>query len=220
MPVLAILHSATVTVEPLRELATEVIPAAEIINFVDDSILRQLARNGGNLAEVEDRLAHYARFAQAAGAGAILVACSSVGELVEKLRRAVAIPVIRIDAAVAREAVDRGSRIGVATTLPTTLRPTTALLQAAARGRETPIVVEPLLVEGAFEKLVQGDPEGHDALLVPALMGLAGRVDVVVLAHVSMARVLPSLSNDSDPGRFLAGPHAALMQVKEALDRA
>lgn len=218
MATLAIIHTTTATVDTLKELAAEVVPGVQIINFVDDSILPQLARSGGNLIEIEERAISYARFAQAAGADAILEACSSIGELADKMQRAVKVPVVRIDAEMAKQAVSRGAKIGVAATLPTTLRPTTALLESAGRGKPVPISVEPLLVEGAYARLMAGDREGHDALLAEALAGLAERVDVVVLAQASMARVLPRLP-ESMRGRFLTSPRPAMERVKEVLSQ-
>ena len=63
MPKLAIIHTTPATVEPLKALAAEMLADCELVNFVDDSILPQLAKNGGNLFEVEERLIHYASFA-------------------------------------------------------------------------------------------------------------------------------------------------------------
>ena len=57
----------------------------QVINFVDDSILPQLAENGGNVSDVQDRLVSYARFAEQAGAHIILEAWSSVGELAGRI---------------------------------------------------------------------------------------------------------------------------------------
>src|SRR5215216_7449894 len=108
MPRLAIIHTTAATVDSLKALSAEVLPERELINFVDDSILPQLALSGGNLSEVEERLIHYARFAEQVGADVILEACSSVGELVPKMQAAVSIPIVRIDEAMAEEAVQRG----------------------------------------------------------------------------------------------------------------
>ena len=78
---LAIIHTTPATIEPLKALASEMLPDYEVVNFVDDSILPQLARNGGDIREVEERWTSYARFAEQGGADVILSACSSVGEL-------------------------------------------------------------------------------------------------------------------------------------------
>ena len=137
MPKLAIIHTTPATVDPMKALAAEMLPGSELVNFVDDSILPQLGQNGGNLADVEERLVHYARFAEQVGAHVILEACSSVGEVVAKMQSAVSIPIVRIDEAMAERAVQRGKRLGVAATLPTTLQPTARLLQAKAPHHST-----------------------------------------------------------------------------------
>lgn len=218
---LAVIHTTPVTVESLKALAAELLPGVAVVNFVDDSVLPQLAENGGEVAAVAPRLVQYARFAEEVGADAVLSACSSVGEVVAEMQRAVRIPVVRIDEAMAEEAVRCGGRVGVAATLPTTLHPTLALLESKAReaGREVglePHCLEPLCVEGAYARLLAGDREGHDALLVDALGSLAARVDMVVLAQASMARVLPELSGALRE-KFLTSPRLGMARVRDVL---
>lgn len=213
---LAIIHTTPATVEPMKALAAELLAGCDLNNFVDDSILPQLAQNGGNLADVEERLLHYARFAEQAGADVILEACSSVGELVHKMRAAVSIPVVRIDEAMSEEAVRRGARLGVAATLATTLQPTARLLRAKAQASGRQIEVTPLLIEGAYQKLMSGDREGHDDLLVEKLQELAQVTDAVVLAQASMARVLPRLPA-AEQDKFLVSPRLAMQQVKNII---
>src|SRR5262245_21433159 len=116
---LAIIHTTPVTVDTLKSLAGELLPGYQVINFVGDSILPQLAENGGKVDEVQDRLLAYAHFAEQQGADVILEACSSVGELVAKMRDEVSIPVVRIDDAMTEAAVQKGKRIGIAATLGT-----------------------------------------------------------------------------------------------------
>ena len=216
MTKIAIIHTTPATVEPLKALAVEMLGGCELVNFVDDSILPQLAANGANLADVEERLVHYARFAEQVGADVILEACSSVGELVSKMREAVSIPIVRIDEAMAEEAVQRGSRLGVAATLPTTLEPTTRLLRAKAASTGKVVTVTPLLIEGAYQKLISGDREGHDNLLIEKLQELARTTDVIVLAQASMARVLPSLPI-SDQGKIMSSPRLAMERVQNII---
>lgn len=216
MTKLAIIHTTSATVDSMKTLAAELLPNLELVNFVDDSILPQLGRNGGNLAEVEERLVHYARFAEKVGADVILEACSSVGELVPKMQSAVSIPIVRIDEAMVEQAVQRGEHIGVAATLRTTLQPTTRLLHAKAKEVDKEVEITPLLIEGAYQKLMVGDREGHDNLLVEKLQGLARTVDVVVLAQASMARVLPRLST-ADQEKILVSPRLAMERVKNVV---
>jgi len=217
MDKLAIIHTTAVTIEPLGALAAEMLPGWQVINFLDDSILPQLRESGGDLKEVAGRWLQYARFAEEVGAAAILSACSSVGELVPRAREVVAVPVVRIDEAMAAHAVARGEKVGGAATVRTTLEPTLRLLRASATAAGRTVALEPLLVDAAFQRLAAGDREGHDHLLAAALEELAGRNDVVVLAQASMARVLPALP-DSLQGRFLSSPRLAMEQVKRILE--
>lgn len=214
---LAIIHTTAVTIEPLNALAAEILPGWEVINFLDESILPQLRRSGGNLEEVAGRWLQYARYAEEAGAQLILSACSSVGELVPRARGSTSVPVERIDEAMAEEAVARGERVGVAATVQTTLEPTLRLLRAKAHAASRTVLFEPLVVDAAFQRLAAGDREGHDRLLAGALEELAGRNDVVVLAQASMARVLSALPN-SLQDRFLSSPRLGMQRVKRILE--
>jgi Asp/Glu/hydantoin racemase len=211
MKKLAIVHTTPVTVDSLKALAAEILPGYEVVNFVDDSILPQLRDNGGNLEEVEGRLTQYMQFAEQVGADIILNACSSVGELVAVAQQQVNVPIVRIDDAMAEEAVRRGHKIGVAATLKTTLRPTMDLVKSKAVG--TDFQIESLLVSEAYEWLIAGDKDGHDRVLAQALLEFAKTVDVVVLAQASMARVVANLPEDMQ-ARFLSSPRLGMERVK------
>ncbi len=213
---LAVIHTTTVTVDAIKSLAADIMPGTQVINFIDDSILPLLAENGGDVGAVEERLITYARFAEQSGADAILEACSSVDELVAAMRLNVSIPVVRIDEAMAERAVRSVSRIGVAATLGTTLRPTLALLRTKAQEAGREVELTPLLVSEAYRKLIAGDREGHDNTLAAALMMLAASVDLVVLAQASMARVL-QLMPDTLQSKFLSSPRLAVERVKETV---
>lgn len=213
---IAIIHTTPLTVEPLKALAGELMPGAEVVNFVDDSILPQLRRNGGDIGAVRERLLHYAQFAEQAGADVILNACSSVGEVVSHIRQHVSIPIVRIDEAMAEQAVQRGRRIGVAATLATTLNPTIQLVQNKAEAAGVSVEIVPLLADTAYQKLLAGDKAGHDAELAHALADLAASVDVVVLAQASMARVVAALPPDQRH-KCLSSPRLGMERVQAAL---
>ncbi|TVY08396.1 aspartate/glutamate racemase family protein [Paenibacillus cremeus] len=130
---LGVIHTTPVTVDVFKALAAELMPGCSVINFVDDSILPELALPGTKVESVQDKLVQYAKYAERAGADVILSACSSVGEAASAMCSSVSVPVIRIDDAMATEAIRQGTKIGVAATLETTLRPTIELLQQKAR---------------------------------------------------------------------------------------
>ena len=218
MPTLAIIHTTPATVASLKKLALETVPDLTIINFMDDSILPQLANNQGNLADVEERLISYARFAEQAGADIILEACSSVGEITKKMRRVVNVPVVRIDEAMAETVVKQEKKIGVAATLATTLKPTMKLLEEKAGLLGKQVHLMPCLIEGAYQRILNGDQAGHDKLLMDAFSNLLNDVDVVVLAQASMAGVAEKMAEENR-ARFFSSPLLAMNQVKTLLQQ-
>ncbi|MFC4599522.1 aspartate/glutamate racemase family protein [Cohnella hongkongensis] len=219
MKTLAIIHTTAVTVEPLAALARETMPGIRILHFVDDSILPRLAENGGDAGEFGERLCAYAGFAERQGADCILSACSSVGEAAADMQSRVAVPVVRIDEPMARLAVRRGPRIGVAATLNTTLRPTMRLLAGTAEQAGLSPQLTPVLCEAAYRKLAAGDKAGHDRELASALLKLAETSDAVVLAQASMARVVAGLP-EAVRDLFLSSPGPAMDRVAQLLGAA
>ncbi|MBS4205197.1 aspartate/glutamate racemase family protein [Lederbergia citrea] len=214
---LAIIHTTPVTVGSLKQLANEYLPGFDVINFVDDSILPQLAKNEGKIEEVQERLIQYAKYAEQVGAHTILNACSSVGEVVEKAREQLNIPIIRIDEPMAETAVDQGGKIGVVATLATTLNPTIKLLKATAEKYGKQVDIQAELAGEAYECLISGDRDGHDDVLVEVLLKLADETDVVVLAQASMARVIEKLPKQIQ-AKFLTSPRLGMEQVKRTME--
>jgi Asp/Glu/hydantoin racemase len=214
---LAIIHTTASTIEPLRSLVDEIIPSCEVVNFVDDSILPQLLDNDGDLGLVRERLISYAQFAQDVGADVVLEACSSVGEVVDDMASKVDIPIVRIDEAMSEKAVRKASHIGVAATLPTTLAPTRRLLEKKGQDLSESLNIEPLLIKDAFNLLLQGDLEAHDTLLVEGLTLLAEKVEIVILAQASMARVISRLPENLHE-KFLTSPRLAVEKARTLLE--
>jgi Asp/Glu/hydantoin racemase len=215
---LAIIHTTPVTIEPLKDLAARMIGDCEIINLVDDSILPQLAQNGGNVQEIADRWESYAKVAEQLGADCILNACSSIGELVTYTQQKVSTPIVRIDDAMAEFAVSNAKIIGVAATLETTLKPTLELLKQKAEKNEKNVEFEPILVASAYQKLLANDKEGHDSDLAAALRELAKKVDIVVLAQASMARVVSTFTPEEQT-HFVTSPELGMEAVKRTLQQ-
>ncbi|UYO06625.1 aspartate/glutamate racemase family protein [Paenibacillus sp. PSB04] len=213
---LSVIHTTPVTVGPLRDLAQQLMPGLRVINLVDDSILPELAENGGDVGAIAGRWRQYAHIAERQGADCILNACSSIGELCAAVRPEIAVPIVRIDEAMAEHAVRSAGTIGVAATLATTLGPTQRLLQQLAErlGREVRLVPE--VISSAYERLLAGDRQGHDEVLAETLARMAGTADIVVLAQASMARAVEGLPPE-ERSRFLTSPAFGMGRVREQL---
>jgi Asp/Glu/hydantoin racemase len=111
-----------------------------------------------------------------------------------------------------------GRKIGVIATLPTTLEPTSALIKAraAAQGREVEIVQQ--LCQGAFEAVAAGDTETHDRLVTAGLKELMPKVEVVVLAQASMARVVDALPAAEKTVPILSSPQLGVEAAKKMME--
>jgi hypothetical protein len=120
---------------------------------MDDSLLVDAMAAGGVTPAVRSRMIAYFKAAESLGADLILNACSSVGEVVDAARPFMTTPIVKIDEAMAREAVRRGAAIGLAATTPTTLDPSTRLIEAKARETGKKVTIERTLCPGAYDKL-------------------------------------------------------------------
>jgi Asp/Glu/hydantoin racemase len=144
-----------------------------------------------------------------------MVTCSSIGPAVPAARTVHDFPVFRIDDAMATKAVQTAARIGVAATLKTTLEPTVGLLEEKAAQEHRDIHIIECLCNGAFEKVLAGDTEGHDRIVSQALTSFIGKVDVLILAQASMARVVDRLPAGTLDIPVLSSPELAIQQARE-----
>lgn len=197
---IAILHTSFVfvSVEPIiTDLIAELIPDAEVIHFVDSDVLATVVREEGISPRSEERMTRLAQAAEAAEADMIFSACSSLGPALDVAARAVHTPVVKIDEAMAIRAAREGTRIGVLATVPTTLGPTSDLIQARADDNGRDVSIEQRLAEGAFAVLMSGDRAGHDSMVIEQAMDLARSVDMIVLAQASMSRLADVLAEQT-----------------------
>jgi Asp/Glu/hydantoin racemase len=157
--------------------------------------------------------------AERAGASVVQCTCSSISPCVEAVRPLTGIPLLKIDDAMIDKALSMGKRIGVAATAPTTLKPTSELVQAKAAARKLDVEVEALLVEGAFAALTAGDMQTHDRLVSDALRTLMARNEVVILAQASMARVANSIPPEDQAAPILSSPRLAVEALAGVLTK-
>ena len=197
MPTLALIHTSAVFLTretAIQDYIKELLPDVRVINIMDDSLLPDCMSAGAVTPETAARMCDYVLSAEKAGADLVLSLCSSLGPAIDVARRITRLKVIKIDDPHTAEAVRSGRRIGVMATVASTLTPTVALIRekAAEVGKEVEIVES--LSRDAFEALMGGDRDRHDAALRQAATELAPKVDVILLAQGSMARLEPALA--------------------------
>ena len=219
MPTIGFLHTVLSLPPVFAALSDELAPEADLFHIVDESLLN-VTRKGGSLTPLtRRRVLDHILSAADAGADVVVVTCSSIGPAVDASHTFAPVPVVRIDEAMADEAVRRGPRIGVVATLRTTLEPTAELVERRSGAAGAPVTVVRWLCEGAFEALAAGDRGAHDALVRDGLRRIVHDVDVVVLAQASMARIADELSSEERPVPILASPRLGMQRVAELVAR-
>ena len=207
---LGLIHTSAIHVPGFAQLCQEKLPGVKIFNIVDDSLVSGIAAAGSLTPTIARRVASYLESAELAGADYIMVTCSSIGPAVEAGAKLIGVPVLRVDQPMADKAVATGKKIGVVSTLQTTLEPTADLILRRAAMAGKGIELTSKLVEGAFEALMAGDGATHDAKVAAALKELSRSVDVIVLAQASMARVVDTLAAEDKRVPILASPAIAV----------
>ncbi|MDP3952669.1 aspartate/glutamate racemase family protein [Microbacterium sp.] len=210
-----VLHTVPALVPVFDQLLSAHRDDLDIVHVADASLLSRAIAHGVT-DDVRTSLRDHLAALRSAGAEAVLVTCSSIGEAAVEAAASVGVPLRRIDAPMATEAATRAvagsGRILVLATLEATLGPTTRLVEAAAAEASRAVSVESLVVEGAAAARGGGDTEAHDALIAAAITE-AGDVDAIVLAQASMAS-----GANHDP-RVLTSPESGAVAFVEALQR-
>lgn len=210
---LTIIHTTKATLEPLEALVHRLLPGTELTHMLDDSMLRDMVA-GHHTDDVRQRWLAYARIARDCQADVILSACSTVGEVAEEANEMLDIPVLRIDSAMAKAAVHTGGTIAVLATLPTTLEPTRRLIERTAAAQGVTCQIIPVLIDGAYDALMAGNPKLHDSKITKAIGDSLEHSDTVVLAQASMARAATGFSSEA-LARILTSPQSGIAQLKE-----
>jgi len=212
---IALIHATLAAIEPVRQALSTGLPQVQVLNFLDEGLLKRLNEAGSITPDILRRLETMVANAQQSGAQLALWTCSAFSSAVPAIRSRVQIPVFAIDELMIAEAVRQGQRIGVVTTVAGALASTPQLIRAVAEREGREVSVQSVLVEGAFQALLGGQADRHDKLVAVAARALAESSDVIVLAQASMARVADVLADLRVP--VLTSPTLAVRKVKEVL---
>ncbi|MCJ7690565.1 MAG: aspartate/glutamate racemase family protein [Clostridiaceae bacterium] len=212
----AVIHTSFVSVDALKELFKEIIPEVEMINIVDDSLLKEVMANGQITPAIVRRISTYAQQAEALGVDLVLNQCSSVTEAVDVARKMLKIPYIKIDEAMAEEAVTIGGRISVVATVASTMGPSVRLIERAANRMNKQVDIRRCLIDGALDVLMkEGNKEKHNKMVLDEIERIVNDSDVIVLAQGSMIVLLPQLKHIKIP--VLTSPRSGVNKIKEVL---
>ena len=212
----ALIHTGFALVKVLSNLFKKIIPDVELTHIVDDSLLREVIKKEKVTKPVIKRMLYYFQAAEYDKVDCIFNVCSSVGEIADIARKMIETPIVKIDEKMAEDSVKKATNIGIAATLKTTLDPTCRLIENKAKEQDKTVKIQKTLCPGAFEELMNGNPKKHDEIVLKGIKELADKVEVVVLAQGSMARLTSSFNKDL-ASRILTSPRRGVLEVKRIL---
>lgn len=218
-PELVFIHTSPVHIATFDRLVAESGAAIPVRHVVAENLLESARRDGLTKAlgeQVEDVVRHAAN-----NAAVVVCTCSSIGALAEAAEQAAGCPVVRVDRAMAEQAVRTGGRILVAAALASTRAPTEALLHEVAAQQQVEIELIPVDCSAAWQHFEQGDHAAYSAAIAEQLRAAAPG-DVIVLAQASMAGAAQACADLGIP--ILSSPqpglNAALACYRQAVQSA
>lgn len=207
-----LIHTVPALAGTFDALVRERVGAVEIVHVADAWLLEEAIASGVD-GRHDARVAAHVRHLLDVGADAVLVTCSSIGEVADRVAGSVGRPVLRVDRPMAHRAGELaragGRRIAALATVGSTLAPTGRLLEAEASG----CAVSARVVAGALDAKSAGDAAGFARLIAAAVDEALADADAVVLAQASMAEAL----DDDRGGRVLTSPRSAVEALAVAL---
>ena len=214
---IAVIHTSLTIFPSMDKEILRQIPDADIHNIIDVKILSDVMKNGGINEDIKKRMTMYVLACESMGADIILNACSSVGEAFDVAKSITTVPCLKIDQAMAEEAVGAGSNIAVYGTVGTTLDPSARLIKRVAAEKGKSITVTKYLIDGAFQILAEGDTETHNKMVLKKIMETKDNYDVIVLAQASMAVLIPEMKDFTQP--VLYSLVSGVTRLEECLEK-
>jgi len=211
-----VVHTFLYSVEDIKTQFKSQLPEVEMINIIDDSLLQEALANKGITPWIISRMCDYYSNLQELGCVCALNQCSSVGEAADVAAKLLKIPIVKIDAPMAKKAVELGSKIAVIATAISTVEPSSRLVEQMAREAGKKVKVNRCFVEGAYEFLLKtGDKEKHNQMVIAKVREAAKTNDVIVLAQGSMYHLMRFLESVKVP--VLTSLETGIAQIRDVI---
>ncbi|MGH8617182.1 MAG: aspartate/glutamate racemase family protein [Burkholderiales bacterium] len=215
-PRIALIHATPVAIEPIVAAFRRNWPEAQTTNLLEDSLASDLSRDGRITDAMNARFSRLARYAVDCGADAVLFTCSAFGTSIEHAAGATPVPVLKPNEAMIEDALAAGTRIGLLATFEPSLPSMQAEFEAMAKARGIKVELRTKAVPAAMQRLLAGDPEGHDALIAEGAKELAD-CEVLMLGQFSMASAASRVAAAVPTAKILTSPDSAIARLRAAL---
>lgn len=191
---IGLIHSTHLVMNAVHRVLAEGCPNCQIIHTLDETLLHDLKAGDHQRDRLVQKLHHMGNILALDGVDVIVVTCSSLSPYVNDIQPVLSVPVLKIDQPMIEYAVSHGSHIGVVATNPTTVGPTQLLINELSGKHKKKVLVQTVVVETAFNSLNGGDGEHHDQIVLEAIDKLLKDTELVIIAQISAARVMPKVN--------------------------
>jgi Asp/Glu/hydantoin racemase len=211
---IALIHATPAAVEPIKAAFARDWPEPDLVNLLDDSLSRDRALTPELTDAIYGRFDALGAYSMTIGADGILFTCSAFGPAIERVARAVPVPVLKPNEAMFAEALAIGGKIGMLATFEPSIPSMATEFEADAAQAGAKVALESVFVPGAMAALLAGKRDHHDALVAQAAGALA-HCDAIMLAQFSMAPAAARLSERLPSMPVLTSPGAAVAAMKK-----
>jgi Asp/Glu/hydantoin racemase len=216
-PRIGLIHALAQSQPPVLAAFARLWPEAQPFNLLDDSLAPDLAVAGKLDEAMCDRFIALARYAAGTeDTAGILFTCSAFGPAIDRVKRALSIPVLKPNEAAFELALSAGKTIGLVVTFRSSLNPMLAEFRAMAQSTGSSVRIEGSVAEGALDALVGGDAARHDALIADAAAAM--KSDVIVLGQFSMARAASIVTGKTGLTVYTT-PESAVAKIRSLVRR-
>lgn len=203
---------------PVEDAMKRLWPEAEPVNLLDDGLTIDRAKDGEELSEkLIERFVALGRYAhECVDAQGILVTCSAFGPAIDRMVKALPIPVVKPNEPMFRQAIAAGGNIGMLATFRPAVSTMTKEFEDFVREAGSSATLRTVVAEGAIEALRRGDVATHNRLVAERAVELAD-CDAVMLAHFSTSRAREAVQAKL-PIPILSAPDAAVTRMRTLIE--
>ncbi len=180
----------------MEKLFSEAVDDEVVFNHIIDSgMIRDVVAADGITPDIEARLLGLFDSAAAIKPDIVVCTCSSIGEVAEKADALhPEVKILRVDEAMAREAVSKYSKIAVMSTLTTTVLPSCRLVERIAREEGKEVTVVSATANGVRSAQAAGREDlALEDIKKTASELCADGAQILLLAQASMAKYADDL---------------------------
>ena len=215
MTKVALIHTVKSVLNTFEDKVKEALGDVQVINTLDEYLASDPAEKGEFTKGNMNRLFYFIKNAEMTEADVIVVTCSTLSQVVEKIKPFIKIPVITIDEAMIKKAVECGTKITIMATAQSTIEPTKlGLLREAAKSNKN-LELSIVVCHEAYDAMKSGDIKHHDELLKLIALEVKQQ-DVVLLAQASMAH-MQNIIQKICGCTVLSSPSLCIDQLKQTL---